>query len=42
MAYPNFKNRPKNGLRPLGINFVKDKDERIVDGNYMLNRWMKM
>jgi hypothetical protein len=22
MAYPNFKNRPKNGLCPLGVNIA--------------------
>jgi hypothetical protein len=23
MAYPNFKNRPKNGLRPLGVKYIE-------------------
>jgi hypothetical protein len=36
MAYPNFKNRPKNGLGPLGVKtpkrlFVLTGDKLVLD-----------
>jgi hypothetical protein len=35
MAYPNFKNGPKNGLRPLGVKKPKKLDKEGAAGGQL-------
>jgi hypothetical protein len=37
MAFPNFKNRPKNGIRPLGIKEHSKKMKKDYETLYKFN-----